>query len=378
MVHGECVWIFEALNKIMVKNHYPLPRIDDLLDQLKNATYFTKLDLRSGYHQVRIFEDDIWKTAFKTKQGLFEWLVMPFGLCNAPATFMWVMNDVFRPFIDDFVIVYLDDILIFSKSWEDHVKHVRKVLDVLKKEKLCLKMSKCEFGKTSLVYLGYIVGGGELKIDPSKVEAIMKWPKPNNVTEVRSFLGAVQYWRKFIANFSFIASPLHALTSTKQVFQWGGKQQKSFETLKEKISTTPVLALPDLQQPFEIETDASDYAMGAVLIQRRKPICYHSETFTSAVRNYPTYDKELYALVQSVKKWKHYLMGKETIIHMDHQPLQYLQSQTKLQQSCHFGGWDSCNNSIWSSGIRKVYKTKLLICYLDLLLMHPLFYNIVH
>jgi hypothetical protein len=209
----------------MVKNHYPLPCIDDLLDQLKNATYFTKLDLRSGYHQIRIFEDDIWKTTFKTKQGLFEWLVMPFGICNAPATFMRVMNDVFRPFIDDFVIVYLDDILIFSKSWEDHVKHVRKVLDVLKKEKLCLKMSKCEFGKTSLVYLGYIVGGGELKIDPSKVEAIMKWPKPNNVTEVRSFLGVVQYWRKFIANFSFIASPLHALTSTKQVFQWGGKQK---------------------------------------------------------------------------------------------------------------------------------------------------------
>jgi hypothetical protein len=154
--------------------------------------------------------------------------------------------------------------------------------------------------------------------------------------KVRSFLGAVQYWRKFIANFSFIAAPLHALTSVKQVFQWGGKQQKSFETLKEKISTTPVLALPDLQQPFEIQTDASGYAMGAVLMQRGKPICYHSETFTQAVINYPTYDKELYALVQSVKKWKHYLMGKETIVHTDHQPLQYLQSQTKLQQSRHF------------------------------------------
>jgi hypothetical protein len=258
---------FRALNKIMVKNCYPLPRIDDLLDQLKNAIYFTKLDLRSGYHQLRIVEGDIWKTTFKTKQGLFEWLVMPFGLCNAPATFMWVMNDVFRPFIDDFFIVYLDDILIFSKTWDDHVKHVKQVLDVLKKEKLYLKMSKCEFGKTSLVYLGYIVGGGKLKIDPSKVEVIVNWPKPNSATEVRSFLGVVQYWRKFIANFSFIASPLHALTSVKQVFQWGGKQQKSFDTLKEKINTAPVLALPYLQQPFEIETDASGYAMGAVLMQ---------------------------------------------------------------------------------------------------------------
>jgi hypothetical protein len=327
---------FRALNKITVKNRYPLPRIDDLLDQLKDVIYFTKLDLRSGYHHIRIAEGDVWKTTFKTKQGLFEWLVMPFGLCNAPTTFMCVMNDVFRPFIDDFVIVYLDDILVFSRTWDEHVKHVRQVLDTLKKEKLYVKMSKCEFGKTSLVYLGYIVGGGELKIDPSKVEVIVNWPKPTSTTEVRSFLGAVQYWRKFIANFSFIASPLHALTSVKQVFQWGGKQQKAFDTLKENINTTPVLALPDLQQPFEIETDASGYAMGAVLMQQRKPICYHSETFSKVVINYPTYDKELYALVQSVKKWKHYLMGKETIIHTDHQPLQYLQSQTKLQQSRHF------------------------------------------
>jgi hypothetical protein len=327
---------FRALNKITVKNRYPLPRIDDLLDQLKDAKYFTKLDLRSGYHQIRIAEGDTWKTTFKTKQGLFEWMVMPFGLCNAPATFMRVMNDVLRPFLDDCVIVYLDDILIFSKSREEHIKHVKQVLDVLRKEQLFLKLSKCEFGKTSLIYLGHIVGGGELKIDPSKVKVILEWPKPSNVTEVRSFLGAAQYWRKFIANFSSIAAPLHAVTSVKQVFQWGGKQQKAFDTLKEKISSAPVLALPNLRQPFEIQTDASNYAMGAVLLQYGKPICFHSETFNGAVINYPTYDKELYALVQSVKKWKHYLLGKETIIHTDHQPLQYLQSQTKLQQARHF------------------------------------------
>jgi hypothetical protein len=186
-------------------------------------------------------------------------------------------------------------------------------------------MSKCEFGKTSLVYLGHIVGGGELKIDPSKVKVILEWPKPKNMTEVRRFLGAAQYWRKFIANFSSIATLLHAVTTIKQVFECGGKKQKSFDALKEKISSTLVLSLTNLRQPFEIQTYARNYEMGSVLLQHGKPICFHSETFNDDMINYPTYDKELYALVQSVKKWKHYLLGKENIIHTDHQPLQYLQ-----------------------------------------------------
>jgi hypothetical protein len=172
--------------------------------------------------------------------------------------------------------------------------------------------------------LGHIVGGGELKIDPSKVKVILDWPKANNVTEVRIFLGATQYWRKFIANFSSIVSPLHAVTSIKQVFQWGGNKQKYFDALKEKISSASVLALPDLRQPFEIQTYESNYSMGAILLQHGKPIFFHSENFNGVVINYPTYDKELYALVKSVKKWKHYFLGKETIIHIDHQPLQYL------------------------------------------------------
>jgi hypothetical protein len=186
---------FQALNKITIKNCYPLPRIDDLLDQLKNVFCFIKLDLRSGYHHIRIAEGDIWKTAFKTKQGFFEWLVMPFGLCNAPKTFMRVMNDVFRQNIDDFFIVYLDKIFIFIQIWEDHIKHVKIVFELLKKEKLYIKLSKCEFGKNYLVYLGYIVGNGQLKIDPAKVEVIVKWPKPTTPTEVRILLGVVQYWR---------------------------------------------------------------------------------------------------------------------------------------------------------------------------------------
>ena len=209
-------------------------------------------------------------------------------------------------------------------------------MDTLKKEKLYVKLLKYEFEKTYLVYLGHIVGGGQLNISPSKVDVIVNWPNPTSTTKLRRFLGVVNYWRKIIDKFSFIASPLHALMSVKKSFKCKGKENKYFDTLKGNISTTPVLIFPRLQQPFNIKTDASSYAMGAILMQHRKPICYHSENFSQAVANYPTHDKDLYDLVQSVKKSKHYLMGKETIIHTDHQPLQYLQSQTKLQQSHHY------------------------------------------
>jgi len=166
-------------------------------------------------------DEDTWKTAFKTRQGLFEWLVMPFGLCNAPATFMRLMNELMRPFIDDFVIVYLDDILVYSRSWEEHLDHVERVFEVLRKGELKLNSKKCEFGQRELVYLSFIVGNGTKKIDPGKVEVILKWPKPRTVTEVRSFMGTCQYLRKFIRHFSNIAGPLHAVTGTKAMFEWG-------------------------------------------------------------------------------------------------------------------------------------------------------------
>ncbi|XP_071702891.1 uncharacterized protein [Rutidosis leptorrhynchoides] len=311
---------YRALNKITIKNRYPLPRIDDLLDQLKHAVIFTKLDLRSGYHQVRIRDEDTWKTAFKTRQGLYEWLVMPFGLCNAPATFMRLMNDILRPFIDDFVVVYLDDILIYSRSEAEHLKHVQRVFEVLQQQQLRLNRSKC---------------GGNLKVDSGKVKVIKDWPRPKSVTEVRSFMGACQYLRKFIRHFSIIAAPLHAITKMKSKFEWSPKHDETFALLKKKISEAPVLALPNLQQPFELEIDASGYAMGAVLLQDRRPVAYHSEMFQGAQRNYPTYDKELLALHQAVKHWRCYLLEKKTVVHTDHQPLQYLQSQAKLQQARH-------------------------------------------
>jgi hypothetical protein len=255
------------------------------------------LDLCSGYHQIRVEEQNAWKTSFKTKHGLFEWLVMSFGICNAPTTFMHVMSDVFSPFIDEFLISYLDDILFFRGTWDEHVRRVKKELDTLQREKMYVKLSKCEFCKTSLVYLGHIIGGEQLKIDPSQIYLIVNWPEPKSVAKVRTFLGAVQYWRRFLLNFSFIASPLHSLTSVKNTFQWEGKKHKAFDTLKRKISTAPVLALSNLQHPFEIETDANVYTMGAILMQYHNPIYYHFENFNEVVVNYRTYDKELYALV---------------------------------------------------------------------------------
>jgi hypothetical protein len=206
---------------------------------------------------------------------------MSFGLCNAPTTFMHVTNDVFRPFLDDFLIQYLDNILIFSGTWDEHVRHIKKVLDTSQREKLYVKIFKCEFGKTALAYLGHIVGGGQLQIDPSNIDVIVNWHEPKSVFEIQSFLGAVQYWRRFISKFSFITTPFHALISVKNTFQWGGKKHKCFDTFKENISTTPILALSNIQKPFEIETNANGYAMGPVFMQYRKPICYHSETSLS-------------------------------------------------------------------------------------------------
>ena len=212
----------------MVKNQYPLPRIDDLMDQLHEVKHFTKLDLRSGYHQVSV-KEDVWKTTFKTRQGLFEWLVLPFGLCNAPATFMRVMNQVLRSYIDEFVIVYLDDILIYSDDWDNNKMHIRKVFEVLREAKLYLKMSKCEFIRKILIYLGHIVGEGQLRIDPAKVEAVMNWPSPTYVIETRSFLGVVQYYESLLL--TFLTWLLHFIQLQERVMDFSGEENNNMHLI---------------------------------------------------------------------------------------------------------------------------------------------------
>ncbi|GJX53254.1 putative reverse transcriptase domain-containing protein [Tanacetum coccineum] len=243
-------------------------RIDDLFDQLQGSQFFSKIDLRSGYHQLRVHEDDIPKTAFRTRYGHFEFTVMPFGLTNAPAVFMDLMNRVCRPYLDKFVIVFIDDILIYSKTQEEHVEHLRLVLGLLKKEKLYAKFSKCEFWLREVQFLGHVINGNGIHVDPSKIEAVKNWKAPRTLTEVRSFLGLAGYYRRFIENFSKIAKSLTILTQKCKTFDWGEEQELAFQTLKDKLCNAPVLALLDGPEDFVVYCDASGIGLGCVLMQR--------------------------------------------------------------------------------------------------------------
>lgn len=321
-----------AINNITVKYRHPIPRLDDLLDELHGACVFSKIDLKSGYHQIRIREGDEWKTAFKTKYGLYEWLVMPFGLTNAPSTFMRLMNHVLREFLGKFVVVYFDDILIYSKSYDDHLLHLRSVLEALRREKLYANMEKCVLYTNHVVFLGFVISSQGVQVDQEKVKAIQEWPTPKNVNEVRSFHGLASFYRRFVKDFSTLAAPLNEVIKKNVGFKWGEKQEQAFATLKEKLTHAPILSLPNFFKSFEIECDASNVGIGAVLMQEGHPIAYFSEKLNGAALNYPTYDKELYALVRALQTWQHYLLPKEFVIHSDHESLKYLRSQGKLNK----------------------------------------------
>ncbi|XP_056847412.1 uncharacterized protein LOC108830965 [Raphanus sativus] len=256
-----------AINKITVRYRFPIPRLDDLLDQIGTSTIFSKLNLKSGYHQIRICPGDEWKTAFKTREGLFEWLVMPFGLSNAPSTFMRVMNQALRPFIGKFVVVYFDDILIFSKTKEEHMQHLHEVLSVLQRDHFYATLKKCEFGSPQIHFLGYIVSSQGLAVDPAKVSAIQTWPQPTTISEIRSFHGLASFYRRFVSQFSSLMAPITDCIHTN-IFAWTPAASVAFAIIKNKLSSAPILALPDFNSVFELHSDASKSGIGAVLSQQ--------------------------------------------------------------------------------------------------------------
>ncbi|KAI3825909.1 hypothetical protein L1987_07638 [Smallanthus sonchifolius] len=321
---------YRELNKLTIKNRYPLPRIDDLFDQLQGSTYFSKIDLRSGYHQLRVQEEDIPKTAFRTRYGHYEFMVMPFGLTNAPAVFMDLMNRMCKPYLDKFVIVFIDDILIYSKTKEDHEQHLRLILDLLKTEQLYAKFSKCDFWLKEVQFLGHVVNEKGIHVDPAKIEAVKNWKAPKNPTEVRSFLGLAGYYRRFISNFYKIAVPLTALTQKGKPYEWGPKQEEAFQILKQKLCNAPILTLPEGEDDLVVYCDASNQGLGCVLMQRGKVIAYASRQLKIHEKNYTTHDLELGAVVFALKIWRHYLYGTKCVVFTDHKSLQHIFNQKEL------------------------------------------------
>ena len=303
---------YRGLNKVTIRNRYALPLVSSLLERLSGARYFTKLDLRGAYNLVRIRPGDEWKTAFRTRYGHFEYTVMPFGLTNAPTVFQHMANDIFRDFLDIFTIVYLDDILIYSKTQEEHDVHVRQVLQRLREYGLYAKLEKCCFDRNEVEFLGYVVSPKGISMDPTKVQTVLEWQTPCSVRDVQCFLGFANFYRKFIKNYSDIVFPLTQLTRKDQTFSWNSSASKAFENLKRAFTCAPILVHVDLAKPFIMEADASDFALGSILSQmgdnaKWHPVAFHSRKFEPAEINYEIHDKELSLLENRVfidqKEW---------------------------------------------------------------------------
>ncbi|QRW15820.1 Retrotransposable element Tf2 protein [Rhizoctonia solani] len=331
---------YQKLNDVTHKNVYPLPRQDNLMAKLRHAKIFTKLDLRWGYNNIRIKEGDEWKTAFRTKYGLFEYLVMPFGLTNAPAAFQHFMNDLFRDLIDVTVVIYLDNILIFSEDPKDHPTHVREVLSWLLRNQLFCKLSKCNFHVTTVDYLGIVISPAGFSMDQKKIKAVTSWPQPKTVKQVQAFLGFVNYLQQFIPNFSLVARPLHNLTRKESPWTWGNQEEEAFQELKTLVTRSLVLIHSNPALPYYLETDALGVAMGAILSQRGSdnwlhPIAYMSKSFSGAKANYDTHDKELLAIIKALEEWRIFLeaTNKPVQVFTNHRNLEYwMQARTFNRQ----------------------------------------------
>jgi hypothetical protein len=321
---------YRPLNEVTIKNKYLLPWIDLLFDQLVGAKVFSKIDLRSGYHQIRVRPEDIPKTAFTTRYGLYEYLVMSFRLTNAPAHFTYLMNSMFMPESDKFVVVFIDDVLIYSKSKEEHATHLRVVLTRFWEHKLYAKFSKCEFWLDQVPFLGHILSAEGVAMDPGKVKDILEWKSPTTVHLVRSFLGMAGYYRRFIPDFSKISKPITELLKNNVKFNWTSECNEAFEKLKKLLTMVPVLPQPDIEKSFDVYCDASGTGIECVLMQEGHVIAYASRQLKRHEEHYPTHDLELAAVVHALKIWRHYLLGNTCHIDIDHKSLKYIFTQAEL------------------------------------------------
>ncbi|KAL5701100.1 hypothetical protein ACHQM5_026475 [Ranunculus cassubicifolius] len=325
---------YRRLNDSTIKHPFPIPMIDELLDELHGATVFSKLDLKAGYHQIRVAEADIEKTAFSTHAGHYEFKVMPFGLTNAPATFQGLMNDIFKVQMRKSVLVFFNDILIFSPSLQAHILHLRETFTILKNNQLKVNQQKCQFARSELEYLGHVISASGISADPMKISAIQSWPQPSTVRGLRGFLGLTGYYRRFIRHYGSVAKPLTALLK-KDNFVWTPDAIQAFADLKQAMIRVPTLACPDFSKPFCVETDACQSGVGAVLLQNEQPLAFISKALPPSKLGLSAYEKELWALIYAVSKWRYYLLGRKFQIRTDHQSLKYLLEQritTILQQ----------------------------------------------
>lgn len=329
---------YRKLNDMTIKNRYPLPLISELMTSMAESKFFTKFDIRWGFNNVRIKDGDEWKAAFITNRGLFEPLVMFFGLTNSPPTFQTMIDHIFGDMVRlRAMATYMDDLCIHSKTLEEHRKKVREVLERLRTHRLFLRLAKCQFEKTEIDFLGVIVGNGQIKMDPLKVKAVADWPQPKNLRETRSFMQFCNFYRNFIPNFADITRPFNELTRKDKVFEWGNRQQTAFNELKTAVCDKVTLMFPIEGAPFRLETDASDFAVGAVLHQivdgKSRPLGFFSKTMGEAERNYQIYDKELLAVMLALQNWRHFLMGNDKFeIWTDHKNLQYFREPQKLNR----------------------------------------------
>jgi hypothetical protein len=321
---------YRTLNEVIVKNKYPLPRIDDLFNQLCGACVFSTIDLRSGYRQLKIQECDIPKTAFVSRYCLYEYTVMSFGLTNAPAYFMYLMNKVFMECLDKFVVVFIDDILIYSISEEEHEEHLRLPLQKLREHRLYAKLRKCEFWMKQVAFLGHVISKGGISVDPSKVQDVLSWNAPTSVGDIQSFLELAGYYRRFIEGFSKISKPMTELLKKDKKFEWTSACEASFQELKKRLTTTPILVMPDMEKSFSIYCDTSSQGLGYVLMQDGHVVAYASRQLRKHEAHYPTHDLKLTAVVHALNIWRHYLIGKRCELYMDHKSLKYIFTQSNL------------------------------------------------